>query len=69
MNYSDASVGTAAQIHYGFAQDNSSGATGIIALGYNQNSAVTSLELKSPAGANYYFFEPTVVALFGIGIV
>ena len=69
MNYSDASVGTAAQIHYGCAQDNSSGATGIIALGYNQNSAVTSLELKSPAGANYYFFEPTVVALFGIGIV
>ena len=67
MNYSQASVGTAAQIHYGFHQ-NGTGATGIIALGYNQASAVTSLQLKSPAGANYYFYEPTVVALFGIGI-
>jgi hypothetical protein len=67
MNYSDASVGTAAQIHYGFAQDHSSGATGIIAFGYNQTSAVTSLTLKSPAGANYYFITPTVVSLFGIG--
>ena len=66
MNYADASVGTAAQIHYGFAQ-NGTGATGIIALGYNQTSAVTSLTLVSPAGANYYFFQPTVVALFGIG--
>jgi len=71
MNYSDASVGTAAQIHYGFHQSTlvTGGASGIIALGYNQTSAVTSLTLKSPAGANYYFFEPTVVALFGIGIV
>ena len=69
MNYSDASVGTSAQIQYGGAQDNSSGATGIISFGYNQTSAVTSLQLKSDAGGGYYFIAPTVVALFGIGIV
>jgi hypothetical protein len=67
-NYADSSVGTAAQIEQGFQQAGT-GAAGFSAFGYNQTSAVTSLTLRTTtAGSNYYFFEPTVVALYGIGL-
>jgi len=67
--YSNASVGTQAQIRYGARQNNSYN-HGYMGLQYSVASAVTTLEvLSSSTTANYYFAVPTVITLFGIGSV